>query len=47
MKFEKIYYGSDNEVLVQRTDNIREDFRIFLLKVLKREEFFKVKVQCI
>ena len=31
--------------MVKRTDNVKEDLRQFLLKVLKREELYKVKVE--
>lgn len=40
-------YGKDLDFIVARTDDMRNDVRQFLLNVLRREELFKVKVDCI
>jgi len=40
-------YGKDLDFIAKRTDDIRSDIRNFLLNVLKREELYKVKVDCI
>jgi len=40
-------YGKDLDFIVKRTDNDKQDLRLFLLNVLKREELFSVKVDCI
>lgn len=40
-------YGKDLDYIAKRTDNIRQDIKQFLLNVVKREELFKVKVDCI
>lgn len=46
-KIDKIQYPKEIENLILTTGNSREDFRNLLLKVIKREEFFKVKIDCI
>ncbi|CDW73194.1 UNKNOWN [Stylonychia lemnae] len=40
-------YGKDLDFIVKKTDDIKSDVRNFLLNVLKREELYKVKVDCI
>ena len=34
------------DFIVKRTDNIKEDLQRFLLNIVRREELYKVKVEC-
>eukprot|EP00347_Sterkiella_histriomuscorum_P014587 403360313 len=40
-------YGKDQEIIIKRTDSIKNDVKNFLLNVLKREELYKIKIDCI
>jgi len=44
---ESTLYGKDLDFIVKRTDDIKSDIKLFLQNVLRREELFKVKVDCI
>ena len=41
-------YGKDiDQVLIKRTDNLLEDIRNFLSKLLNQEQIYKIRVDCI
>ena len=45
---DSMLYGTEvDRVLMKRTDNVLEDVRAFMLKLLQQEKVFKVKVDCI
>lgn len=46
VKVEDGFYKGDSENLIKRTGDLKEDFRGFLLRVVRREEFYRVKVDC-
>jgi len=40
-------YGPDLDFIAKLTGDIKSDIRNFLINVIKREELYKVKVDCI
>ena len=40
-------YGKDLDFIVQRSDDVKKDLKLFLLNVLKREDLFTAKIDCI